>query len=121
MDDFEYALDFYEPMLAMSAFSTLCGKYGEPVSHDRHRMIFESKYVVVKFARNPEGLRLNLKEHGRHGVPVPKSRFISVQGVPCLMMQKVKMAMDLTDLPEWASLVLNVGYTRANKLVAFDL
>lgn len=105
-------------------------KYGKPLC-GTGRAVYISKFVVFKIPLNEAGFRANDVEISLcyvPEIPLAHTRYVKAKGIEVLAMQRVKEVTydQIIEregfMPKFVSAVdmAQVGYTRKNKLVAFD-
>lgn len=129
---------YYNPSLnetAYNLFKRLKKKYPK-YEEGRNRLVFFSKFVVIKIPLNEDGITDNEYESSVMGGKAftkiwvkpeyntyPNTKFLELDGLWCVMMKKVKPTYESYDeLPNWVGFIDcgQVGYDRSGKLVAYD-
>lgn len=108
-------------------------KYGQAFSGGWDRLVFKTKYGVVKLAYpNHEGMNYReefnyqITRQNKEFIKIARCRIVFVKGFPLLLMEWVKpyweVGLSYKDLPEWCGYIdgSQVGYNRKGELVAFD-
>lgn len=105
-------------------------KYGKPVGSGRNRVVFDRKDgTVVKIPKNWDGEMDNAREANWESEEIPLAQcHEEIVGqdnkqMTLLVMEKVTPVPGLKNLPDWTSWVdcQQVGYTKDERLVAYDL
>jgi hypothetical protein len=119
----------YEDFINSSVGKFCIARYGEAMDSGRNRIVFESKFCVVKAPLNLEGVDDNQKEARLFNTNkknmYAKCRLAKVHNTYLLVMERLReLKWNERDiLPEWAKSLTDgqqVGFNSKGKILAYD-
>jgi hypothetical protein len=102
-------------------------EYGEPIGSGLYRIVYDAGDEVCKIPKSFYTIGMNYSEeykyqrYQKEGI-LAKCYIIHKNDFPLLYMEKVILATDFKNLPDWVGGIdcMQVGYTKEGVLVAYD-